>query len=89
VYIKYAVWGLLILSSLMLLFIVLRNRNGGRILSALGLNVVVAAFLLYTLNLLSAYTQVDLPINTATIGTVTILGVPGVLLLIGLKLTLL
>lgn len=88
-YIKYAVWGLLILSSLMLLVTVLRNRGAGRLLSALGLNVVVAAFLLYTLDLLSAYTQVDLPINTATLGTVTVLGVPGVLLLVGLKLTLL
>ncbi|MBP1964092.1 pro-sigmaK processing inhibitor BofA family protein [Paenibacillus aceris] len=87
-YIKYAVWGLLILSSLMLLLIVLRNRSSGRLLSALGLNVVVAAFLLYGLNLLSAYTQVDLPINTATIGTVTVLGVPGLLLLVGLKLIL-
>ncbi|NOV02466.1 pro-sigmaK processing inhibitor BofA [Paenibacillus sp. LMG 31457] len=86
---KYAVWGLLVLSSLMLLVIVLRNRGGGRLLSALGLNVVVAAFLLYTLNLLSAYTHMDLPINTATIGTVTVLGVPGLLLLVGLKLTLL
>lgn len=88
-YIKYAVWGLLILSSLLLLVTVLRNRGAGRLLSTLVLNVVVAAFLLYTLNLLSTYTQVDLPINTATLGTVTVLGVPGVLLLVGLKLTLL
>ncbi|WP_090822479.1 pro-sigmaK processing inhibitor BofA family protein [Paenibacillus sp. yr247] len=73
----------------MLLFIFFRNSSGGRVLSALGLNIVVAAFLLYTLNLLSTYTQFDLPINTATLGTVTVLGVPGVLLLIGLKLTLL
>jgi inhibitor of the pro-sigma K processing machinery len=89
VYLKYAVWGLLIFSSLMLLLIVFRNRGGRRVVSALGLNIVVAAFLLYTLNLLSAYTQFDLPINTATLGTVTVLGVPGVLLLVGLKLTLL
>ncbi|WP_309492121.1 pro-sigmaK processing inhibitor BofA family protein [Paenibacillus anseongensis] len=88
-YIKYAVWGLLILSSLLLLVTVLRNRGAGRLLSGLTLNVVVAAFLLYALNLLSTYTQVDLPINTATLGTVTVLGVPGVLLLVGLKLTLL
>lgn len=86
---QYAVWGVLILSSLMLLFIVMRNRSGIRLLSTLGLNVVVAAFLLYGLNLLSAYTNLELPINTATLGTVTILGVPGVMLLVGLKLTLL
>ncbi|MDD9270545.1 pro-sigmaK processing inhibitor BofA family protein [Paenibacillus sp. GCM10023248] len=87
-YTQYAVWGVLILSSLMLLIVVLRNRSGGRLLSALCLNVVVAAFLLYGLNLLSDYTHVELPINTATLGTVTFLGVPGVLLLVGLKLVL-
>lgn len=88
-YLKYTVWGVLIFSSLMLLLIVFRNRGAGRLLSALGLNIVVAAFLLYTLNLFSAYTQFELPMNTATIGTVTVLGIPGILLLAGLKLVLL
>ncbi|MEC0232453.1 pro-sigmaK processing inhibitor BofA family protein [Paenibacillus alba] len=88
-YLKYVVWGLLLFSSLMLVLVVFRNRSVGRVLSALGLNIVVAAFLLYALNLLSAYTQFEIPINTATLGTVTVLGIPGVLLLAGMKLTLL
>ncbi|UKS25626.1 pro-sigmaK processing inhibitor BofA family protein [Paenibacillus sp. HWE-109] len=88
-YLKFIVWGLLLFSSLMLLLIVFRNRSAGRLVSALGLNVVIAAFLLYVLNLLSTYTHVELPINTATLGTVTVLGIPGVLLLAGLKLALL
>ncbi|MDQ0918151.1 inhibitor of the pro-sigma K processing machinery [Paenibacillus sp. V4I5] len=88
-YLKYVIWGVLIFSSLMLVFLIFRSRGGARVLSALGLNVVVAAFLLYTLNLLSTYTQFELPINTVTLGTVTVLGIPGVLLLVGLKLTLL
>lgn len=88
-YLKYTVWGVLVFSSLMLLLIVFRNRGTGRLLSAFGLNIVVAAFLLYTLNLLSAYTQFELPMNTATLGTVTVLGIPGILLLVGLKLVLL
>ncbi|GGA15920.1 hypothetical protein GCM10008018_70770 [Paenibacillus marchantiophytorum] len=88
-YLKFILWGLLLFSSLMLLLIVFRNRSAGKLLSALGLNVVIAAFLLYVLNLLSTYTHVELPINTATLGTVTVLGIPGVLLLAGLKLALL
>ncbi|MFD0698797.1 pro-sigmaK processing inhibitor BofA family protein [Paenibacillus sp. GCM10027628] len=88
-YLKYVMWGLLVLSSFLLLFTLVRNRRAGRWLSAIALNVAFAAFILYVLNLLSAYTNFDLPINTATLGTVTVLGVPGILLLICLKLTLL
>ncbi|MBD0381926.1 pro-sigmaK processing inhibitor BofA family protein [Paenibacillus sp. WST5] len=82
-------WGLLVLSSMMLIFILFRNRRAGRWLSAIALNIAFAAFILYVLNLLSAYTNFELPINTATLGTVTVLGVPGILLLVCLKLTLL
>ncbi|WP_084224651.1 pro-sigmaK processing inhibitor BofA family protein [Paenibacillus pectinilyticus] len=88
-YLKYAIWGVMILSSLMLLLIVFRSRSGGRVVASLGLNVVVAAFLLYVLNLVSSYTHVELPINTATLGTATLLGIPGVMLLVGVKLALL
>ncbi|MGG1519842.1 pro-sigmaK processing inhibitor BofA family protein [Paenibacillus oryzisoli] len=87
--VNVAIWGVLILSSLLLIMTVLRSRGGTRVLASLGVNVVVAAFLLYLLNLLSGYTHVELPINTATLGTATVLGVPGVLLLIGVKVVLL
>ncbi|WNR44317.1 pro-sigmaK processing inhibitor BofA family protein [Paenibacillus roseipurpureus] len=88
-YLKYAIWGVFIFSSLLLFLVAIRSQGGGRLLASLGLNVVIAAFLLYGLNVLSAYTHVELPINTATLGTATLLGVPGVILLIGVKLTLL
>ncbi|MFC5450422.1 pro-sigmaK processing inhibitor BofA family protein [Paenibacillus aestuarii] len=88
-YLKYVMWGLLVLSSLLLVFTLFRNRRAGRWLSAVGVNVALAAFLLYLLHLLSGYTHIDLPINTTTLGTVTVLGVPGILLLVCLKLTLL
>ncbi|MEW9699213.1 pro-sigmaK processing inhibitor BofA family protein [Paenibacillus sp. SI8] len=88
-YLKYVMWGLLALSSLMLVIILFRNRRAGRWLSAIGLNIAFAAFILYVMSLLSAYTNVELPINTATLATVTVLGVPGVLMLICLKLTVL
>ncbi|NEW07608.1 pro-sigmaK processing inhibitor BofA [Paenibacillus sp. SYP-B3998] len=86
---KYVMWGLLSLSSLLLVFTLFRNRRAGRWLSTLGLNIVIAAFILYGMNLLSEYTNLELPINTTTLGTVTVLGVPGILLLVCLKISLL
>lgn len=88
-YLKYAIWGVLILSSIMLVLIVFRSRGGAKLATSLGLNVVVAAFLLYVLNLLSSYTHLELPINMATLGTTTLLGIPGVMLLVGVKIMLL
>ncbi|UJF33648.1 pro-sigmaK processing inhibitor BofA family protein [Paenibacillus hexagrammi] len=57
-------------------------------LSGLAINVVIAAVMLYALNLLSGYTNLEMPINTTTLATATLLGVPGVILLVGVKLIL-
>jgi inhibitor of the pro-sigma K processing machinery len=50
------------------------------------MNVAIAAFLLYILNLFGAYSQLEVPINPVTVGTVSVLGVPGLLMLIALRL---
>jgi inhibitor of the pro-sigma K processing machinery len=81
-------WGVLAVSIVLLLVVVFRSRAAGRWLGYLGMNVVIAAFLLYFLNLVSAYTHFTLPINVPTLGTVGVLGIPGLLLLVALKLTL-
>lgn len=86
---KILVWGVMLVSALLLLIVVFRSRLAGRWLMYIGLNIVVAAFLLYFINLLSSYTHFTLPINVSTIGTVGLFGVPGVLLLVALKLVLL
>lgn len=86
---KMLVWGVLLVSALLLLIIVFRSRIAGRWLTYIGLNVVVAAFLLYFINLMSSYTHFTLPINFSTLGTVGVLGVPGLLLLVALKTVLL
>jgi len=88
-YVKYVMWGMLIVSSIFLVILLLRNRRAGRWLMMLGVNAVVAAFLLYGLNLLSGYTHVEIPVNASTMATVTVLGMPGLLLLAGLKAVLL
>ncbi|KIL38597.1 hypothetical protein SD70_25200 [Gordoniibacillus kamchatkensis] len=86
---RVAMWVVLAVCALLLLVVVLRNRVAGRWLTYLALNVVVAAFLLYFVNLLSSYTHFTLPINVATLCTVGILGVPGLFLLAALKLVVL
>jgi inhibitor of the pro-sigma K processing machinery len=87
--IKYVMWGLLIGSSLLLVFKLFRFRYVARSLSVIGVNIVFAALMLYILNLLTPYTHIIMPINYMTLAVATILGIPGVLLLVSLKLVLL
>jgi inhibitor of the pro-sigma K processing machinery len=86
---KLVVWGILTISSLVLIYQLLRNRQATRWFSVLALNMVIAVFFLYVLNLLEGYTHFSLPINLVTLATVGFLGIPGIVLLVGLKLVLL
>jgi inhibitor of the pro-sigma K processing machinery len=85
---KIAIWGLFVVSAVLLLFVILRNKFAGRWLSYLGLNLVIAGFMLYFINLMASYTHFTLPINIPTLGTIGLLGIPGLLLLVALKLVL-
>jgi len=87
--VNMTVWVLLLVSSLLLFIQLIRIPNLSRRLSAVALNIVLAAFILYIINLLSTYTHFTIPINFVTIAIVALLGIPGVLLLIALKLVLL
>lgn len=80
--------GVLIVSSVLLLLIVFRKKLGWAWLSVFGTNLVLAALGIYIINFSGFLTDVHIPLNPATIGAVTILGLPGVLMLLGLKLTL-
>lgn len=81
-------WILLCGSALLLILVLVRNRSSRRWLGYLALNVTLALFLLYFMNLIGANIGLAIPINVITVSTIGILGVPGVLLLIALKLTL-
>ncbi|WP_217562874.1 pro-sigmaK processing inhibitor BofA family protein [Paenibacillus sp. GbtcB18] len=85
---KTAVWGMLALSAGALLFLLVRQPGARKIFSSIGVHVVVAAFLLYGVQLASGYTRFELPINIYTVGTVSVLGVPGLMLLALLKVVL-
>ncbi|MEK4061834.1 MULTISPECIES: pro-sigmaK processing inhibitor BofA family protein [Paenibacillus] len=85
---RLAAMGVLILSGLLLILIVFRKKLGWAWLSLFGTHLILAAMGIYIVNFSGLLTEVYLPLNPATIGAVTILGLPGVLMLLGLKITL-
>lgn len=77
---------ILAVSLIALLLILFSRRIGFAWLSRLGLHVVIAALGLYIVNYSGLVTEAYIPLNPATLTTVLILGLPGVGLLLGLKL---
>ncbi|MDF9844914.1 MULTISPECIES: pro-sigmaK processing inhibitor BofA family protein [unclassified Paenibacillus] len=78
-----------LVGSLILLgLIVFRKKLGVGWLTVFGTHLVLAAVGIYIVNFSGLLTEVYIPINPATIGAVTVLGLPGVLMLLGLKITL-
>ncbi|AIQ44593.1 pro-sigmaK processing inhibitor BofA [Paenibacillus sp. FSL R7-0273] len=80
--------GILIGSVILLGLIVFRKKLGWAWLTLFGSHLVLAALGIYIVNFSGLLTEVYIPLNPATIGTVTVLGLPGVLMLLGLKITL-
>lgn len=86
--IRLAAIGLMLLSLALLLFIVFRKKLGLAWLSLFGTHLILASLAIYIVNFSGWITEVYLPLNPATIGAVTVLGLPGVLMLLGLRITL-
>lgn len=80
--------GVLIGSGILLTLIVLRKKLGWAWLSLFGTHLILAALGIYIVNFSGLLTDIYIPLNPATIGAVTVLGLPGVLMLLGLKITL-
>ncbi|NBD27027.1 pro-sigmaK processing inhibitor BofA family protein [Paenibacillus glycinis] len=78
----------LIASSLLLIMVVVRNRMSFRWLRRFALHLVAAALALYLLNYSGVISGFEVPLNPATIGTVVLLGLPGIALVLGLQMTL-
>ncbi|MEK8130814.1 pro-sigmaK processing inhibitor BofA family protein [Paenibacillus filicis] len=83
---SYLLWGVLIASGGLLGILVLRSRAAFQWIGMLMLQVVFSSILLYVINLFSPYTHLELPLNAATIGTVSVLGMPGLAAITALKL---
>ncbi|SEU31861.1 pro-sigmaK processing inhibitor BofA family protein [Paenibacillus sp. NFR01] len=85
---RVAAIGVLIVSVVLLLVIVFRKKLGWAWLTIFGTHLILAALGIYIVNFSGVITEVRIPLNPATIGAVTVLGLPGVLMLMGLKITL-
>lgn len=83
---SYVLWGVLVVSALLLAFVLFRNPGVFQAFGRICLHVVLGILFLYLLNLAAPYTKIELPLNGATVGTVTLLGIPGLVLLVALKL---
>jgi inhibitor of the pro-sigma K processing machinery len=81
-------WSLFLASSGLLVFTILRQKYSIQWLGIVGLNLVAAAIVLFLINWLGAPSEFHIAINEGTIITIAILGIPGVVLLIALKLLL-
>ncbi|ETT62974.1 MULTISPECIES: pro-sigmaK processing inhibitor BofA family protein [Paenibacillus] len=80
--------GVLILSVILLGLVIFRKKLGFGWLSLFGVHLVLAALGIYVVNFSGLLTQVYIPLNPATIGAVTVLGLPGVVMLLGLRIIL-
>jgi inhibitor of the pro-sigma K processing machinery len=78
----------LVISLLGLIIILFRKRIGLSFFTSFGIHLVLAAVGIYIVNYSGWITGTYIPLNPATIGTVSILGLPGVGLLLGLKISL-
>ena len=78
--------GVLVVSLCALTYIVIKKRLGFGWLTVFGTHMILASLGIYLVNFSGWITAVYIPINPVTIGTVTILGLPGVALLYALKI---
>lgn len=78
----------LIISAVLLVAIVFKKRLGWGWLGLFGSHLILAAVGLYLVDFSHLAGDTYIPLNPATIGTVSILGIPGLAMLVGLKITL-
>jgi inhibitor of the pro-sigma K processing machinery len=79
----------LAVSASMLILVLLRDKAPKGWLTRFGIHLVVSAMALYALNFSGWITGWYVPLNPVTIGAVTVLGLPGIALVLGLQTTLL
>ncbi|GIP50892.1 SigmaK-factor processing regulatory protein BofA [compost metagenome] len=85
---KLVLIGILVVSLALLLYILFSRKLGLVWLPRFGLHIVLAALGIYVINFSGLITEVYIPLNPVTLSTVVVLGLPGVALLVGLKLTM-
>ncbi|GAB6928111.1 hypothetical protein JCM10914A_20940 [Paenibacillus sp. JCM 10914] len=86
---KLIVMGVLCISLMLLVYVVFRRKLGFGWLTVFGAHLALSALAIYVVNYTGIAAETYIPLNPMTIGTVMVLGLPGVALLVGLKITLL
>jgi len=85
---RTVLWLILSFSSLILVYILIKKSMGFRWLGVFVTHMALAAVAIYVVNYSGWITHAYIPVNPVTIGTVATLGLPGVGLLLGIKLAL-
>ncbi|NMO97929.1 pro-sigmaK processing inhibitor BofA family protein [Paenibacillus lemnae] len=85
---KWFVTCIFLISLLMLLITVFKKKLGISWLTWFGSHLALSAMAIYIINFSGLISEVYIPLNPMTVGTVMMLGLPGIAVLIGLKLTL-
>lgn len=86
---RLIVLGVLCISLLLLIYIVFRKKLGLGWMTIFGAHLALSAVAIYIVNFTGLAIQTYIPLNPLTIGTVMTLGLPGVALLVGLKIMIL
>lgn len=81
--------GVLVISVGALLVMVIRKRSSGRLIGYALFHALAAAIVLYILNTTQMLGHLSIPINPVSVMVMAVLGVPGLILLIALKVTVL
>lgn len=85
---KWILTIVLAVSSLSLIIVLLRSRYATELLRRVALHFILAALVLYTLNYSGLIGGWEIPMNLFTVGTVMLLGLPGIALITGLRFAL-
>ncbi|MNK41262.1 SigmaK-factor processing regulatory protein BofA [compost metagenome] len=80
--------GILVVALLLIVYILITRKLGFAWLTRLGMHIVLAALAIYIVNFSGVMPELYVPLNPITVTTVLLLGLPGVALLVGIKLTL-
>lgn len=81
------IWLFILIGSLAVLgYILLKNKVKISWIGYAIMNITIAAVLLYIMNLTGFMGEYRIPINAITVGVIGILGIPGIALLLAVKL---
>lgn len=78
----------LVVSLALLLYMIVKHRLAMRWLKVFMVNVILAALALYAINYSGLISDLHIPLNPTTMATAVLLGVPGVAMMICIKLTM-